>query len=150
MRSYRNSSQDLIGGFEELKFNLIPRLYNYIANSLATSATGFKVPMYPRGRYEIEVRNMPSIPDNMKICKVIEDNKKIQEFLSLIEEFYGLSIEEENDLLEKDTLTQEPLQIQTIVPKEIPREEDIAPLEYVDAGEAEEAWEIEMQETDEK
>ena len=55
-----------MGCFEECKFNLIPRLQNYISNSLATSVADFKVPMHPGGRYEIEVDNTTFLPDNVK------------------------------------------------------------------------------------
>ena len=141
MRSYQNSVEDLIKCLEECNFNLIPRVQNCVVDSLATSAAAFKVPMHPVGKYEIKVRHGPSVPNNVKIWKVFEDDKKIQKSLTLTKEFDGLIIDEENELLENATLTQGPSQIHIVVPKEIPQEEDVAPLEYVDAGEAEEAWE---------
>ena len=115
MRSYRNAAQDLIACFEKCNFNLIPRLQNYIANYLATSPIGFKV--HPGGKYEIEVRNRPYVPDNDKSWKVFEDDKKIHMFLTLTREFEGLTIDEENELLEDAAPTQKPLQIQTVAPK---------------------------------
>ena len=52
----------------------------------------------------------PSVPYNVNIWQVFEDDKQIQNFLTLTREFDGLSIDEENELLEKTTLSQEPLQ----------------------------------------
>ena len=66
MRSYQNVAHDLTGGFEECNFNLIPRLQNYVANYMATSASSLKVPIQPSGRYEIELRNRPYVPNNVK------------------------------------------------------------------------------------
>ena len=66
MRSYRNAAQDLIGCFEECKFNLIPILQNCIADSLETSTTVFNIPMHPNRKYEVEVRHIPSFLDNVK------------------------------------------------------------------------------------
>ena len=117
MRSYKNASQDLIACLEKCNFIIIPRLDNYIANYLATSIVGFKVPMHPSGKYEIEVRNRPFVPDNVKSWQVFEDDKQIQKFLTLTGEFDGLTIDEENEHLEEAPPTQEPLQIQTTTPK---------------------------------
>ena len=51
MRSYRNVSQDLIEGFKECSFKLIPRVQNYVVDSLATSTSTFNVPTHPIGKY---------------------------------------------------------------------------------------------------
>ena len=77
MRSYINVALDLIEFFEECKFNLIPRLQDGIADSLATSAIVFKIPMSPNSKYEIEVKHRPFIPDNVKNSQVFEDDKQI-------------------------------------------------------------------------
>ena len=109
---------DFIECFElECNFNLILRLENCIVDSLATFVAVFKAPMHPSGKYEAEVRHIASAPDNVKSWKVFEDDKYIQKFLTLTGEFYRLSIDEENELLEESTTTQEPLQCQTIDPK---------------------------------
>ena len=120
MRSYRNVAMDLIECFEECNFNLIPRLQNCIIDSLATSAVVFKVPMHPSGKYEVEVKHRPSIPDNVKSWQVFEDDKQIQNFLTLTGKFDGLTMDEENGLLEEAAPTQEPLQSHIGAPKEMP------------------------------
>ena len=66
IRRYRNASQDLIECFEECSFNIIPKVQNCVVDSLVNSAAAFKVPMHPVGKYEIEVRHIPFVPDNIK------------------------------------------------------------------------------------
>ena len=105
MRSYINPSLDLIGFFEGCKLNQIPRLQNGIANSLATSTTIFKIPMYPNNKYEIEFKHRPFVPDNVKNLMFFEDDKQIHNFVNLTGEFDGLVIDEDNMLLEGSTLT---------------------------------------------
>ena len=105
-----NATQDLIELFEECNFNLIPILQNCIDDSPTTFSTSFKVPMHPSGKYEVEDRHKPSVPNNVKSWQVFEDDKQIQKFLTLTREFDGLTIYEENGLLEEVVPTQEPLQ----------------------------------------
>jgi ribonuclease HI len=71
LRSYRNGAWDLIDSFF-LAFNIsfIPRGENIVADSLAISASNFKVPLPPKLRYDTEVKYRPSIPDNVKHWKV--------------------------------------------------------------------------------
>ena len=94
MRSYRNAIQDLVESFDLCEFSLIPRLQNGIADSLATSATAFKIPLHQSSKYEVEVRHRPSVPDNIKSCQVFEDDAHIQSFLHLEGTFKNLVIEE--------------------------------------------------------
>jgi hypothetical protein len=48
---------DLLEGFSEYDLSAIPREKNQIADALATSASVFKIPIFPRKRYEIEVKH---------------------------------------------------------------------------------------------
>jgi ribonuclease HI len=88
LRSYRNEVWDLIDSFF-LAFNIsfIPREENTVADSLAISASNFKIPLPPRLRYDTEVKYRPSIPDNVKHWKVFEDDLEIKRFLETVEEF---------------------------------------------------------------
>ena len=95
--------------------------------------------MHPNGKYEVEVRHKPYVPDNVKSWQVFEDDKQIQKFLTLTREFDGLTIDENNESLEEDSPTQEPLKIQIVAPKEIRRDEDVIPVECDDGGETAEA-----------
>ena len=60
--------------FSEHKVMVIPRIHNKITNSLAYAAGDFKIHVYSNRKYEIEVVNMPSIPDNSKYWQVFEDD----------------------------------------------------------------------------
>ena len=75
MRSYQNASRDLIECFKECSLNLIPIVQNCVVDSLATSTTTFWVPMHPVGKYEIELRHRPYVPDNVKNWQVFKDDK---------------------------------------------------------------------------
>jgi hypothetical protein len=97
LRSYKNETWDLIDSFF-LAFNIlfIPRGENFVADSLATSASNFKIHLPPKLRYHTEVRCKPSIPDNFKHWKVFEDDLEIKRFLETIEEFSSLHIDQDS------------------------------------------------------
>jgi ribonuclease HI len=97
LRSYRNEVWDLIDSFF-LAFNIsfIPREENIVADSLATYARLFKVPLPPKLRYDVEVKYRPSIPDNVKHWKVFEDDLEVKKFLETIEEFSEMHIDQDS------------------------------------------------------
>lgn len=68
-------------GFKECQFIVIPRRDNSEANALAVSASMFQVPKKPKEHYQIEVRHIPSILDNVDHWKVFEDDEQINKFL---------------------------------------------------------------------
>ena len=49
-----------------------------MADSLGVVVSNFKPPQNPFLRYEVEVRYMPSIPNNVKYSKVFEDEEQNQ------------------------------------------------------------------------
>jgi ribonuclease HI len=67
LRSYINEVWDLVDIFF-LVFNIsfVPREENFMVDSLAVSASHFRVPLPPKLRYVIEVKYRPSILDNVK------------------------------------------------------------------------------------
>ena len=65
LRSYRNLVLDLMEGFKECQFIVIPRRENSEVDALAVSASMFQVPRNPKEHYQIEVKHRPSIPDNV-------------------------------------------------------------------------------------
>jgi hypothetical protein len=65
-------------------------------DSLATSASNFRVPLPPKLKYDIEVKYRPSIPDNVKHWKVFEDDLEIKRFLETVEEFSALHIDQDS------------------------------------------------------
>lgn len=79
---------DLIENFfEAFNIQFIPRDENRLEDSLAVAASTFKPPINPRLRYEVEMRHKPSVPDNIKNWQVFEDDQKIKDFLTMVEEF---------------------------------------------------------------
>jgi hypothetical protein len=66
-----------------------------VVDSLATSTSNFKVPLPPKFRYDVEVKYMPSIPDNVKHWKVFEDDLEIKIFFKTVEEFSALHIDQD-------------------------------------------------------
>ena len=75
MRAYRNEVWDMLGNFfTEHTVQLVPRLDNLVADSLAVAAGKFDTPMAGQKEYQIEMVNRPSIPDNSKYWKVFEDD----------------------------------------------------------------------------
>jgi hypothetical protein len=67
-----------------------------MVDSLATSASNFKVPLLPKCRYDVEVKYRPSIPDNVKHWKVFKDDLKIEKLLETVEEFSKMHIDQDS------------------------------------------------------
>jgi hypothetical protein len=74
---------------------VIPRGKNQIAYALATSASVFKFPIFPNKKYEIEVKHRPTILDNIKYWKLFEDDKQVERFLQMSDEFSNVNIDDE-------------------------------------------------------
>jgi hypothetical protein len=62
---------------------------------LATSTSVFKIPIFPNKRYEIEVRHRLAVPDNIKHWHVFNDDKQVEKFLLMSDEFANTNIDEE-------------------------------------------------------
>jgi ribonuclease HI len=75
LRAYTNLVLDLLEKFSEYNLSVIPRGKNPIVDALATSATVFKIPIFPNRKYEIEVKHRSTVPDNIKYWQVFEDDK---------------------------------------------------------------------------
>jgi hypothetical protein len=58
-----------------LSFNIsfVPREDNTLADSLAISASNFKIPLPPKPKYDVEVKYRLAIPNNVKNWKDFED-----------------------------------------------------------------------------
>jgi ribonuclease HI len=67
LKSYRNEVWDLIEiFFSTFNISFVPREENVMADSLAISARNFRIPWPPNLRYDVEVKYIPSIPENVK------------------------------------------------------------------------------------
>ena len=83
--------------FFAFNISFIPREDNTLADSLALSASNFRIPIPPKIKYDVEVKYRPSIPDNVKYWKVFEDDLELKIFLETIDEFYTLHIDQDHD-----------------------------------------------------
>jgi hypothetical protein len=99
LRSYKNEVWDLIENFfSAFNISFIPREKNALADSLAVSASLFRIPLSPKRKYDIEIRYRPAVPDNVKHWKVFEDNLEMKNFLQAVDEFSALHIDQDPDL----------------------------------------------------
>lgn len=97
MRDYRNLVLDMLEGFKEYQFFVIPRSHNTIAYAYASVASTFSIPIHPNKKYIDEVKHRPTIPDNVKYWQVFEDDEHIESFLTLSDDFKNIAIDEEQE-----------------------------------------------------
>jgi ribonuclease HI len=98
LKSYRNEVWDLIDNFfSAFNISFIPREDNASVDSLAVSASLFRIPLPPKIPCGVEIRYRPSIPDNVKHWKVFEDDLEIKKLLQPVNEFSALHIEQDLD-----------------------------------------------------
>ena len=57
--------------------------------------------MPPRLVYEVQMKYRPSLPDNVQHWKVFEDDDEVNRFLQVIDEFFEMQIDQENEALEE-------------------------------------------------
>jgi hypothetical protein len=74
---------------------VIPSGKIQIADALATSASMLKIPIFPNRKYEFEVKHIPIVPDNIKYWQVFEDEKHVEIFLQMRDEFTNMNIDDE-------------------------------------------------------
>lgn len=101
IRSYRNLVLDFSESFKEYHLSVIPRKENGIVDALAVSTSLFKFPVYPNKKYNIEVKHIPTIPNNVDHWQVFDDDKQINRFMEMTREFGNVKIDQEN-MFEKE------------------------------------------------
>jgi len=62
---------------------------------LAKAAATFVPPTFLKLKYHIEMRHIPSIPNNVKHWQVFEDDEQIKQFLEMVDEFFETHIDQE-------------------------------------------------------
>lgn len=87
---------DLLEGFKKHQLTIIPRKENVVADALAVSSSVFLLPIYPSKQYQIEVRHIPSILDNVHDWQVFDDDEQINRFMDISREFDSLKLDQEN------------------------------------------------------
>jgi ribonuclease HI len=94
LRSYRNELWDLVDSFlSSFNISFIPREENTMVDSLAISTSNFRIPIPPKIKYDVEVKYMSSILDNVKYWKMFEDDLELKNFLETVDEFSALHID---------------------------------------------------------
>ena len=66
LKAYRDKVWKLRDSFMFFELSYIPRDLNYLADSLAVSASMFIPPLPPKLSYDVHVKYRPSLPDNVK------------------------------------------------------------------------------------
>ena len=84
----------------------IPRAQNQLADSLAVSASLFIPPSHLKLVYEVQMKYRPSLPDNVHHWKVFDDDDELNRFLQVIDEFFEIQIDQNNDALLEDPKSQ--------------------------------------------
>jgi hypothetical protein len=99
LKDYKNEIWDIVESFF-LSFNIlyIPRNQNEQDDSLVVATSTFKTPLTPNMKYEVEVRYVPSIPDNVKNWRVFEEDFEIKRFIEVVDDFSLIHIDQDEDL----------------------------------------------------
>ena len=69
-----------------------------MVDSLAVSASLFRIPLPLKIKYDVEIIYRASVLDNIKHWKVFEDDLEIKKFLQSVDEFSALHIDQNPDL----------------------------------------------------
>jgi len=69
---------------------------NHLADSLAVSTSLFVPLLRRKMSYDIQVKYMPSLPDNVRFWKVFENDDELSKFLQVVDEFSDMHIDQEN------------------------------------------------------
>lgn len=109
------------------------------AHSLAMFANAYKLPFQPNHQYTAKVRHKPAIPNNLKNWQIFVDDKQINKFLILEEEFVSSNIDTDTSI---GPNTKEKIEINEIEGEEIDRfhptkftKSDVENLEQVEIDE---------------
>jgi hypothetical protein len=81
MKAYINIVLDILESFTEYNLSLIPRGHNLSFDTLGTSASVLKIPIFLNRKYEIEVKHRLVVPGNIKYWNIFEDDKQVVRFL---------------------------------------------------------------------
>ena len=106
LKAYRDEVWRVKEFFDFFCISYIPRAQNQLADSLAISASLFIPPSPPKLVYEVQMKYRPSVPDNVHHWKVFDDDDELNRFLQVIDEFFEMKIDQNNDALLEDPKSQ--------------------------------------------
>ena len=101
MKAYRDEVWKLKDSFNIFSISYISRMKNQIFDSLVVSTSTFIPRLPPKLTYEVQVKYRPSLPDNVKYWKVFEDDDEINRLLQVVDEFFEMHIDQENETMEE-------------------------------------------------
>jgi len=94
LKQYKNDVCDLKErDFLAFNISFVPRAKNQLPDSLALAISGFRAPFVQKIKYEVLMKYIPSIPDNIKHWQVFQDDKETDWFLQFINEFSSVCMD---------------------------------------------------------
>jgi len=93
LREYRRTAIEILNTFLETQLAKIPRKHNLQAHILEMFANTCKLPFEPNHQFTAEIRHRPAIPDNAKNWQVFDSDNRINNILTLEEEFSSTNID---------------------------------------------------------
>ena len=96
LKAYRDEEWKLRDSFIFFELSYIPRAMNHLTDSLAIFASLFVPPLRRKMSCDIQVKYMPSLPDNVRLWKVFENDDELSRFLQVVDEFSDMHIDQEN------------------------------------------------------
>jgi hypothetical protein len=82
--------------FSSVNVHFIPCAENQQADSLTKASSTFAPRTAIKLKCHIEVRHIPSIPNNIQHWQVFEDDEQIRKFLEMVDDFAETHIDREN------------------------------------------------------
>ena len=81
LKAYRDEVSKIRDSFMFFELSYIPRAMNHLADSLAIFASLFVPPLHHKMSCDIQVKYMPSLPDNVQFWKVFENDDELSKFI---------------------------------------------------------------------
>jgi len=88
--------------FPEYTLTIVPCAQNVIVDSLAMTASNWKIPMNSNKKFEIHVKHCPTVPNNVRYWQVFLDDKEINIFLQIEGNYKDASIDVDYDTDESE------------------------------------------------
>ena len=119
LKSYINLVLDLLEGFKEHQFIVIPRMENVVVDALVVLVSVFQLPIYPSKQCKMEVRHKPTNPNNVHHWKVFDDDEHISRFMEMSGEFSNIKLDQENVFEEGESADPDPQYLTQLAVKDI-------------------------------
>ena len=119
LRPYRDLVLDLMKGFKECQYTVIPKSDNSEFDALAVLASMLQVPENPKEHFQVEVRYKLSIPENVEHWPVFEDDEHINRFIQMSRAFENIKIHQENVYVKGESVEPEPTYLTQLAGEDI-------------------------------